>query len=240
MQGQIDFRPASIARVIDLETTGRPEDRDPRICELGFVDVDLTKPDLPVSDGFTTLVDPAQPMPPEVSAIHHLIDEDLEGQPHVLDAWSHLIEGFGDDDVAVAHNYKFERAFLPLRQRWICTYRCAVRAWPDAVSHSNQGLRYLLGVQIDRERAQPPHRALPDAYVTAFVLKELLKLRPLERLIEVTAEPIIFKRLNFGKHKGSLCKDIPSDYWHWMINISDFEGDQLENAKFWFNKGTMK
>jgi len=237
MQNMLDFRPPRIARVVDIETTGRQEDYDPRICELGFVDLGLEIPGLPITQEFTTLVDPNQPMPPEVSAVHHLIDSDLKGQPHILEAWDHLNDGLGDDDVAVAHNYKFEKAFLPLRQRWICTYKCAIRAWPDAPGHGNQTLRYSLGIELDRERASPPHRALPDAYVTAHILRQLLKMRPISRLIEVTQEPIIFKTMTFGKHKGMACRDVPPDYWDWYINkATETRDDQMENAKYWFNK----
>lgn len=236
-QNEIDFQPPAIARVTDIETTGRQEDPDPRICELGFIDLDLASMEL--ANATEILVDPDQKMPPEVMAVHHLTDEDLAGQAHVLEAWGALNEGLGDDDVVVAHNYEFERFFLPMRQRWICTYKCAVRAWPDAPGHSNQVLRYWLGLELDRDRAQPPHRALPDAYVTAHILKALLRMRPISRLIEVTAEPIIFKTMTFGKHKGMLCKDVPTDYWDWYLNkATETRDDQRENALYWFNKRT--
>lgn len=241
MQSEIDFRPPSLARVVDIETTGVPEDYDPRICELGFVDIDLTDKTLPISEGFTTLVDPDQPMRPELSAVHHLTDSDLKGQPHVLEAWDRLNDGLGEDDVAVAHNNSFEKFFLPLHQRWVCTYRCALRAWPDAPGHSNQVLRYWLGVELDRDRAQPPHRALPDAYVTAFIFRALLRMRPVQRLIEVTEEPIRYKRMTFGKHKGMLCSEVPIDYFSWYLNqATETKPDQLENARYWLNRRTMK
>ncbi len=45
-----------------------------------------------------------------------------------------------------AHRAAFEQRWclpqLTGRARWICTYKCALRLWPDAPSHSNQGLRY--------------------------------------------------------------------------------------------------
>lgn len=237
MQSEIDFRPPSLARVVDIETTGREDDYDPRICELGFVDIDLLAPGFPMTREFTTLVDPNQPMPPEVSAVHHLVDSDLKGQSHVLEAWDHLTSDIGEDDIMVAHNNRFEKAFLPVKQRWVCTYRCAVRAWPDAPGHSNQVLRYHLGIELDREKANPPHRALPDAYVTSFIFRELLRMRPVSRLIEVTNEPIIFRKMTFGKHKGMACQDVPADYWDWYLNkATETRPDQLENARYWMNK----
>lgn len=241
MQTEIDFRPPSIARVVDLETTGTQENEDARICELGFVDLDLLEEGAPERRAFTAIVNPDQKMSAEVMAVHHLTDEDVANGMHVLEAWDHLHDGISPDDVFVAHNAKFERHFLPTHQRWVCTYRCAVRAWPDAPGHSNQVLRYHLGVDLDRQRADPPHRALPDAYVTSFILRRLLQMRPIQRLIEVTNEPVIFKRMSFGKHKGMLCSEVPADYWDWYLNkATETNPDQLDNARFWFNRKTER
>ena len=59
-----------------------------------------------------------------------------------------------------------------------------LRAWPDAPGHSNQVLRYWR--QVDRNAypriPREAHRALPDAIVTAFLLRDLLEDQPLERL----------------------------------------------------------
>src|SRR5690606_31559791 len=79
----------------------------------------------------------------------------------------------------VAHNWAFEAAFLGDQQTpAICTLKAALRVWPDAPSHSNSVLRYWLEDQgllsLDHETAMPPHRAGPDAYVTAHILKTLL------------------------------------------------------------------
>jgi DNA polymerase III epsilon subunit-like protein len=60
---------------------------------------------------------------------------------------------------------------------WICTYKCALRVWPELEGHSNQELRYALG------RATPfpgyerqlisPHRGAFDVVVTAAIFEEL-------------------------------------------------------------------
>jgi exodeoxyribonuclease X len=74
----------------------------------------------------STLVRPGIPVPPESSAVHHLIDEDLAGAPP-------LMELFKDADAYVAHNADFERSFLgPLLgdATWVCTYKAALRIWP--------------------------------------------------------------------------------------------------------------
>ena len=73
-------------------------------------------------------------------------------------------------DVFVAHKWAFEAQWLEdyLQGRpAICTYKAALRLWPEAPGYSNQVLRYWLRPKdLNPAVASPPHRALPDAYVT--------------------------------------------------------------------------
>jgi exodeoxyribonuclease X len=98
-------------------------------------------------------------------------------------------------------------------------------------SHSNQALRYQLACQVDREMAMPPHRALPDAYVTAFILVELLKRTTLEEMVAWTAEPPIYPKVSFGKHRGSLWSELPPDYLDWIVHKSELDDDTKWNAR---------
>ena len=67
---------------------------------------------------------------------------------------------------------------------WICTYKCALRVWPDLVSHSNQALRYTLGLinphGIDRKTLNP-HRALSDVIVTSAIFERATQTGKVER-----------------------------------------------------------
>src|SRR5208282_306064 len=52
--------------------------------------------------------------------------------------------------VVAAHKADFDRTYLRNDDRpWICTYRCSIKEWPDAPSHTNQALRYWLALQPD-------------------------------------------------------------------------------------------
>jgi exodeoxyribonuclease X len=68
-------------RVIDIETTGTDPEAD-AIIEIASVD--LLK-DGTITNQRSTLVRPPIPVPPESSAIHHLIDEDLDFAPQLDD-----------------------------------------------------------------------------------------------------------------------------------------------------------
>jgi exodeoxyribonuclease X len=162
-----------VVRVIDIETTGTNPEQD-AVIEIASVDAQA---DGTITNQVSTLVRPGIPVPAEASAVHHLLDEDLTSAPPLMNA-IHLFRGA---DAYVAHNCKFERGFLgPLlgEATWICTYKCALRIWPDLPAHNNQALRYRLGhvhpFGIDRHTLSP-HRALSDAIVTAAVFTEIIK-----------------------------------------------------------------
>ena len=160
-------------RVIDIETTGT----DPTVdAIIEIASVDLLK-DGTIANQRTALVRPPLSVPPEASAVHHLIDEDLAFAPEL----GEVLDQFRGADAYVAHNADFERSFLERLlgdALWACTYKCALRIWPDLLSHSNQALRYRLGLvnpfSIDRHTLSP-HRALSDAIVTAAVFNEIAK-----------------------------------------------------------------
>src|ERR687885_1792387 len=92
--------------VVDLETTGlRPGTS--RICEIGAVRIR----NLELEDEFELLVDPGVPIGSAISALTGLRDADLRGQPHPAIAVRRFLE-FAGDAVLVAHNARFDLAFL--------------------------------------------------------------------------------------------------------------------------------
>lgn len=160
-------------RCIDIETTGTNPVCD-AIIEIASVDVLANGT---IANRQEALVCPPIPVPPEASAVHHLTYEDLTGKPPLRDT----LPMFQGADAYVAHHADFELSFLGEHlgdATWICTYKCALRIWPDFPSHSNQSLRYRLSLAspfgIDR-KTLVPHRALSDAIVTAAIFVELTK-----------------------------------------------------------------
>jgi exodeoxyribonuclease X len=234
--------PPRIARVLDFETTGLPEDEAAEIVEAGFVDVDLVADGFPIIAGsaWQSLVKPVGPIPAVTMAVHHIMPEDVADAPHAMVAWQALRAGMNPADVYAAHNADFEKHFFKgAGQSYVCTYKCALRAWPDAPSHSNQALRYHLELPVDRALAEPSHRALPDAYVTAHILQALLKLRPLERLIEISKEPGFLPRMTLGEHYGKKFSEVPRGYLEWMVGKMANDPkrkDEVFTAKWWLQK----
>lgn len=216
-------------RVIDFETTGEdPASSD--IIEVGWCDV---MPDGTVCHAWNMLVQPSRPIEVEAMAVHHLTDDDV-ANGHSTEEWhAALLE---DGPVAfVAHRSSFEASFWPdCPLPWICTYKAALRIWPDAPRHSNQVLRYWLGLDLDSHLAMPPHRAGPDAYVTAHIFSRMLGqegVNRLRRLLAWTREPGLLPRCNFGTHRGAAWPDVPAGYLEWMLKQSDMNEDALYSAR---------
>ena len=210
--------PAPLLRVIDLETTGN-NFGDGGVVEIGWQDV------APTADGWALhgppgarLVNPGHPITPATSAIHHLVDEDVAGQPGWPQVAPDVLRASpGPAPWALAaHRAAFEQRWcLPSLSggaRWICTYKCALRLWPDAPSHSNQGLRYWRKpAGLDRQLGLPAHRAGPDAYVTAHHLRDMLALADVAQLLAWSAEPALLVRVPFGPLRGRRWRDLTDE-----------------------------
>ena len=205
-----------IIRIFDVETTGI-DPKEHRVIEIAAFDL---HPDNRIERVGAHLVNPGRTIPPEASAVHHLIDADITGAQHFDAVWASYLP-----DAPVyyaAHNCEFEQGYIPTPEgtQWICTHKCALRAWAHAPAHSNQALRYWIGLDrangFDRQLAAHAHRAEPDAYVTAWVLMTLLGVASLDDLIAWSKQPKFYPKLTFGKHRGEKWSDVPADYLQWL------------------------
>ncbi len=222
-------------RVIDLETTGVEPPAE--IIEFGRADVVPSGGDYEVERPMARLYRPLNGIPPETMAVHHITEDDFTSDSPVCtpERLHQAVWGGPAPDVLVAHNSAFEQQFVTEAATeqlpWICTYKSALRVWPEAPRHTNQVLRYWLGLKLDNALAMPPHRAGPDAWVTAYVLVELLKRASVEDMILWTKEPKLMPTVPFGKHRGSAWSEAPLDYLQWMSRQTDMDADAVWNAQ---------
>lgn len=224
-----------LIRVIDVETSGLAPP-EAAVCEFAYCDLQSSDTGWQVVGGEAWFCDPGHPIPPEVSAIHHIIDEDVRGQPTVAERCKSLFAAAGEELVAVAaHNNRFDRLFLTDDligdRRWIDTYRCALWLWPEAPAHNNQALRYWRKpAGLDRARATSGHRALADAYVTAHLLREMLTLTTGKQLVAWSSGPALLPRFTFGKHAMKPIAEVDAGYLDWILK-QDFDEDVLFTAR---------
>ena len=203
--------------ILDTETTGLIPETD-RVVELATHSVDLAAGT--VTPVFDQLIHPGRPIPPEASAIHHLVDRDVTNAPPIEQVWAAFAPILAQHDAVVAHNARFDRAFLPpTTPPWICTLRLARHLWPEAPKHTNQVLRYWLGLEVD---APHPHRALDDTRVTAALFQALVPV--LARTVSLTTpaeveawaeRPVALLTVPLGKYKGQSWTAVPADYLRW-------------------------
>ena len=219
-------------RVADCETTGFPEEGG-RLVEAAWNDIDIASK--AVGPMFSTLVNPGVPIPPTASAVHHIVDADVASAPAPEEILARFVEGW-ETTIFAAHNRRFDQQFLvtPEGAKWICTDKVAKRVMPHASTHSNQGLRYLVGLEVDPVLSMPPHRAPADCHVTTRLLLRMLAKFDVEDMIRWTEEPVYMPTLEYGKkHPGKPWADVPTDYIRWMCHEADYvPADVLENAKF--------
>lgn len=214
-----------IIHVVDVETTGLDPAKD-RVVELAAVQLlCLEDPTLPSINPFgSTFVNPRCAIPPEVTAVHHIIELDVAGAPDLGEAIDYVLTPFWREtvDIVAAHNARFDRDFLPplKDKRWVDTYRCALHLWPDAPSFKNAALYYWRGFK----RIEPveAHRASYDALLTAHILREMLAERTVDELLRLSTKAALLRKVKFGKHAGMLWAEVPSDYLSWAAR-QDFD-----------------
>lgn len=226
----------TLIRCIDVETTGMEPPAE--IIEIGWQDVVIENatPKLGASGG--ALFSAERGIPPETMAVHHIRPGDLVGKP-LCDADTLALHAHVNGPAAlVAHNAEFEcKWFTPeiLNGRpVICTYKAALRVWPDAPSHGNQALMYWLGLhgQMDEALRFPPHRAGPDAYVTAHILMTLLaKGVTGKEMVAWTREPRLLPTCPIGKFRGKPWPEVEEGFLTWMLKQEAMESDLKWNAQ---------
>src|SRR4051812_41078026 len=114
-------------RVVDFETTGMEPPAE--VIEVGFCDL--------TGDGGGWVVGtPTSRLcrvtsnPPEARAVHHISTAEAADSPR----YDHACLPAGFDAIA-AHMLEFEAKWLPPlveREIRLCTYKAALRLWPDA------------------------------------------------------------------------------------------------------------
>lgn len=214
-------------RVVDFETTGA---QGSEVIEAAFVDLEQVGVEWRVGLLTARLFRPCGGVSVHARAVHHIRDADLQSaEASSVEAVERFLSQGAAVDAFVAHHAEFERSFLPsLRSApWICTAKSARCAWPQAVGHSNQILRYWLDLQLDPALALPAHRAGPDAYVTAHILRELLRTETVQGLLEWTTQP---SPVTFGRHKGKSWSEVPSEYLEWMIREPGMDPKRARSA----------
>ena len=199
--------------VLDFETTGLQPGYRP--VEIAWLEFDsLYK----VSQSVTSLIDPQMPIEPGAQKVHGISSEMLVGKP-TLEEFLHgeHADKFANEHVlVVAHNAAFD---LPMFEPFckkatsLCTMRLAQALYPTAENHKLQTLASMFAVEVE-----PTHRAMADVGACFELLRTIAKKedKSIDELLVVASYTSPESLMPFGKHKGKMIKDLPSDYVAWL------------------------
>ncbi|MBP1969584.1 ATP-dependent DNA helicase DinG [Virgibacillus natechei] len=182
--------------VIDLETTGNSPVKDDKIIEVGVVVIEDNK----ITDRYSTLLNPNKAIPPFISNLTGIFDEDIADAP-TFEEKAEEITNIFNGGYLIAHNVPFDLGFLnqelannemiQLTNPVLDTVELARILYPKSPSFKLEQLTEYLDIYHD-----DPHRALSDAYVTAklFIkLKEKLESLPYETIDHLLTLETMFK-----------------------------------------------
>lgn len=213
---------SQLFRVLDTETTGL----DPKthaIVELGWA---IVAGDGTVHSCGSTLINPGRRIPSDATKIHGISDADVADAPTLDQAVAAHTDLYSPILPAVCHNASFDPVFLRRCQRlasgnprFLCTLHLAENLLPGRKSYTLDSLRSHLRLG-PAETGTEAHRAAADVATTCSLLKHLIDgylaagyPDDVNRLFQVAT----LQRMPFGKHKGELLADVPSDYMDWLL-----------------------
>lgn len=151
----------------DLETTGLDAGSD-EIIEIGIARFRDGK----MVDQFQSLVKPSKPIPPEITQLTGIDQDDVDGQPRIDELLTDVARVMGDLPL-VAHNVQFDVGFLgrhiPLDANPVIdTVELASIMLPAAPRYNLGSLAAQMGIKLERA-----HRAFDDALATGFLYWKL-------------------------------------------------------------------
>ena len=231
--------------ILDTETTG-VEDED-RIIQLGFLV--LGAKNIEVHNEFNSSDIPIKVQAMEVHGITpEMIEDKVLCQE--TSAFKRLQELNSEDNYMIIHNAPFDLNMLSkegfeCQMKVIDTLRVAKHIFEDEDAHRLQYFRYKMDIYKDeKEEANKlgivvkAHDAIGDVLILKLFLTKLRLAveqkfpdeNPVEKMVELTKEPILIKTFKFGKHKGKeLIEVAHSDagYLRWMLKSMDNLDDDM-------------
>lgn len=164
--------------VVDLETTGFNLPPTDRIIEIGAVRVK----NLQITDEFSTLVNPLKPIPPIVTDITGIKNEDVKNAPKIGKALKDFYK-FSANSIVVAYNVAFDFEFITEasklsmgytpKENTLCAFEIAKRLLYFLDRYDLDYVCDYFNITIENR-----HRALGDGKATAklfLLLLDLLK-----------------------------------------------------------------
>ncbi len=229
--------------VFDLETTGINITKD-RIVEIAIIRID---PD-GTETSYCKRVNPGLPIPPEITAIIGITNEDVKNEPRFEDLAAEIVEFIGNSDLAGYNSNKFDIPVLAEElMRAGSDFEVSKRRFVDVqnIFHRMEQRTLTAAYQFYcQKNLENAHSALYDTKATLDVLKAQLEryealtndvtfLADFSKgsnfnLLDFAGRLAVNEQgdamYNFGKHKGKTIKEVMTiepGYYGWMLD-ADF------------------
>ncbi len=230
--------------LLDTETTGTAE--EDCIIQLGFIVLEGKKE----TKVYNEFCSSQRPISFGAMEVHSITPEMIENKPTCKEttAYKELESLNEENNYMVIHNAPFDLGMLAkegftCKMKLIDTLRCAKHIFDDSEAHRLQFFRYKMGL-YKQEKAEADalgievkaHDAIGDVLVMKLFLSRLREavqekypgVNPVEKLVELTAQPVLIKTFRFGKYRGKKIADIALEdagYLRWMQGNMDLDED---------------
>lgn len=213
------------AYIIDTETTGLIEP----IEVLSFAYCQLAEDLSQARVTIERLYKPSKPIEWGALATHHILMEDLEGQPP-----SAMCKLPGDTTYIVGHNIDYDwKALGKPDMKRVCTQAMARHVWPTLDSHKLGALIYYTQgcSKVTRNNVIRAHGAAVDVGLVGLLLPTLIKefgCRTIEDLHSASELARIPTVMGFGKFKGQPVANVDRGWISWYRRQDDTDAYLLE------------
>lgn len=230
---------------LDTETTGND------LLQDRLVQVAYSHRGKSVSEFFKPLL----PISIKAQSISHITNKMIEGKQKFSESQMRKdLEDLLKENIVVAHNAQFDLSMLAHENlkaaKFICTLKVArsIDEAEEIPEYNLQFLRYFFELDIKADA----HSAQGDILVLEAVFKKLYdrmikSLKDHEtvinKMIEISSSPFLFRSFNYGKHKGKKVEDVAKfdkPYMEWLLaqktQNNQGEEDWIYTLKYYLSK----
>lgn len=219
---------------LDTETTGNEPGKD-RLCQVCYqigetIRTEYFKPPVPISV--------------KSMSITHITNQMVKDKPSFEGSeMQKELASLLPNHILIAHNAKFDISMLEAEglrvPNFICTLKVSHYLDTEAIipEYNLQFLRYYLDLDVsgsahDAEGDVRVLHALFQRQLQKFLDQGLNEEEAINKMIEISKTPLLFKKFSFGKHKDKTVAEvarIDRNYLEWLLRQKMEDGEQDED-----------
>lgn len=214
---------------IDTETTGK--DEEDRLIQVAYKYG---------TESCDELFKPPLPIKIAAMAVNHITEKMVADKPAFIgSATEARLREIAHEAIFVAHNAAYDLRMLAKEGVEFPTYICTLKIARHVdggrfENHQLQYLRYFYGIEVDATAHDAFGdivvleavfaRLLQDLIALEFANKEWTDNEVIARMVEISTQPSLMTKINFGKYAKQGITDlaevarIDKDYLRWLLN----------------------